>query len=448
MNPRVVAASFDEPESLEPVQKASGGRDFRRLTSLLEQPVQAARWSTTLPVYHVAVRLAPQDREITDHEFAVVAGELMAAVGLTPHGDDEGVRWVAVRHADDHIHIVATLARQDGQRPSLSNSRRKLRAACVDLEKRLQLRATAPSRWRVASRPKRGEIARAARAGRGETHRDELRRLVRQAAAGAGSVEEYFSRLQSAGVVVRPRNSTNSPKQTIGYAVSLPGHKTAGGELIWYSGGTLAPHLTLPRLVKSKGWQSARLDVVGTSRRSSVQERADSYSAATRAVDAVCGHVRVGDRRALGAAGAAGDVLMTVARAIEGRRGGVLSAAAELFATATCEDGGRMGSDSPHARALRRFGRVLAASGRLGGGSDFVAALDLVRALNNLAQALTVMRCAQGRQHQAQVATGAAEMLTGFTQAGAESVSTDLVVEAGEAVVPALTTERSSRHTP
>jgi hypothetical protein len=38
----------------------------------------------------------------------------MDRVDLAPAGDEEAVRWVAVRHADDHIHIVATLARADG----------------------------------------------------------------------------------------------------------------------------------------------------------------------------------------------------------------------------------------------------------------------------------------------------------------------------------------------
>jgi hypothetical protein len=37
----------------------------------------------------------------------------MARVGLAPHGDDQAVRWVAVRHSDDHVHLVAALVRQD-----------------------------------------------------------------------------------------------------------------------------------------------------------------------------------------------------------------------------------------------------------------------------------------------------------------------------------------------
>jgi hypothetical protein len=38
-----------------------------------------------------------------------VAAEIMHRTGLAPCGDDAAVRWVAVRHAADHVHIVATI---------------------------------------------------------------------------------------------------------------------------------------------------------------------------------------------------------------------------------------------------------------------------------------------------------------------------------------------------
>ena len=44
----------------------------------------------------------------------------MHRTGLAPYGEeDDAVRWVAIRHGDDHIHLVAMLARQDGRRPAL-----------------------------------------------------------------------------------------------------------------------------------------------------------------------------------------------------------------------------------------------------------------------------------------------------------------------------------------
>src|SRR6266851_1826736 len=66
---------------------------------------------------------------LSDAEWALVAARVMHRTGLALDGDDLGVRWVAVRHAADHIHIVATLARQDGRRASTWNDYYRIREA-------------------------------------------------------------------------------------------------------------------------------------------------------------------------------------------------------------------------------------------------------------------------------------------------------------------------------
>ena len=69
------------------------------------------------PVWHCVARGAPGDRLLSDHEWAELARDIMHRTGLASHGqDDDAVRWIAVRHAADHVHIVGTLARQDGAR--------------------------------------------------------------------------------------------------------------------------------------------------------------------------------------------------------------------------------------------------------------------------------------------------------------------------------------------
>lgn len=45
-----------------------------------------------------------------------VVSDLMDRVGIAPRGDLGACRWVAVRHADDHVHIAAVLVRQDNGR--------------------------------------------------------------------------------------------------------------------------------------------------------------------------------------------------------------------------------------------------------------------------------------------------------------------------------------------
>ena len=159
-----------------------------------------------------------------------------------------GVRWVAVRHAADHIHLVATLARQDGTRPRIWNDYFRVREACHDAERRFGLRSTAPADRTAARRPTRAETEQAARRGWAEPARVTLRREVCTAAAGAGTEADFFAHLCAAGVLVRERHGTVHPDQLTGYAVGLPGHTARDGGVVWYGGGKLAPDLTLPKL--------------------------------------------------------------------------------------------------------------------------------------------------------------------------------------------------------
>lgn len=100
----------------------------------------------------------------------------------------------------------------------------------------------------AAPRPTRAESEKAQRRGFHEPPRATLRRTVSTAAAGAGSEDEFFARLQGSGVIVRKRLSTRDPGQVTGYAVTLPSETNKEGAPVWYSGGKLSPDLTLPKL--------------------------------------------------------------------------------------------------------------------------------------------------------------------------------------------------------
>ena len=242
-------AGFADPGGLEPGRRRDGSRDFRRLSGLLAQPLAAlAGPGYPKPVWHCAVRAAPGDRLLSDAEWAQVAAAIMDKTGLASEGDDLGVRWVAVRHATDHIHLVATLARQDGTRPKIWNDFYRVREACREAEQRCGLQGTAPADRTAARRPARAETEQAARRGWAEPPRVTLRREVAVAVAGAHTEEEFFARLAAAGVAVRKRYSTTSPGEVTGYAVGLPRHTARGGGIIWYGGGKLAADLTLPKL--------------------------------------------------------------------------------------------------------------------------------------------------------------------------------------------------------
>ena len=140
------------------------------------------------------------------------------------------------------------LARQDGGKPSLSWERYKVRAACLAAEQRYGLRATAPADCTAARRPTRAENEKAARRGLDEAPRITLRRQVTTAAASAGSEQEFFARLDQAGVLVRKRFSTRNPGQVTGYSVALAGDTAKDAGPVWYGGGKLAPDLSWPKL--------------------------------------------------------------------------------------------------------------------------------------------------------------------------------------------------------
>ncbi|MEU8124954.1 hypothetical protein AB0C21_40105 [Spirillospora sp. NPDC049024] len=244
-----IVAGFDAPAALEPPIGRDGKRDFRRLDALMQQPLDLlGELNHPKPVWHVAVRAHPDDPVLSDRQWGDIAAEIMERTGLAPAGDDEAVRWFAVRHADDHIHIVATLARQEGTRPSVWNDGYRLRAACRVVEDRYGLRRTAPADRTAARRPKRAETEKAERVGRSEPARSALRRHVVTAAAGARTEAEFFDALAAEGLLIHKRHSERIAGVVTGYAAALPDDVGPSGHPVWFGGGQLADDLTLPKL--------------------------------------------------------------------------------------------------------------------------------------------------------------------------------------------------------
>ena len=246
-NPHVVAAWDDGV-----VADCAPGRDprLKRLTALMEQPLAALDRRPSPSVWHCPLRTAPGDRELSDAEWADVAAEVLHQTGLAPRGDAGGCRWVAVRHADDHVHLAVTLARQDGRRARTSYDYVRLGTACRTVEERFGLTVTPARDGTAPKRPTRAETEKAQRAGRGETPRQQLRRQVRRAALSSVNLITFVEQLQKAGVEVRLRYSDLNASEITGYSVAEPADRTATGDLVWYGGGKLAPQLSLPRLVQ------------------------------------------------------------------------------------------------------------------------------------------------------------------------------------------------------
>ncbi|GGT15153.1 hypothetical protein GCM10010222_66520 [Streptomyces tanashiensis] len=66
------------------------------------------------PTWVCSVRSDPHRPDLTDAQWAVVARRLVSAVGIAPEGDPDACRWIALRNQPRQVHVVATLAREDG----------------------------------------------------------------------------------------------------------------------------------------------------------------------------------------------------------------------------------------------------------------------------------------------------------------------------------------------
>ncbi|RPK68088.1 Major cell-surface adhesin PAc precursor [Streptomyces sp. ADI95-17] len=197
-------------------------------------------------VWHCPVRAAPEDRHLSDAEWADIAQRIVEAADIAPPGDDLGCRWIAVRHADDHIHILATTVREDGRRPKLHGSGIRVGDACRQIETDYGLRQLKKGDRTAGKRPTQAEMHKAERLGWDQTSRDWLQDRIRAAIPHAGNTEELLAYLEADGIAIKPRRGPSG--DLLGYAVGRPGDLNKDGEQIFHPGGKIAPDLTLPKL--------------------------------------------------------------------------------------------------------------------------------------------------------------------------------------------------------
>jgi hypothetical protein len=404
-----IVAGWRHPAELEPPLQADSTRDFRRLLGLLNQPHAAlGRRGYARPVWHCSVRAAPEDRMLSDDEWAQIAHDVMHRTGLSRHGeDDDAVRWVAVRHGPDHVHIVAMLARQDRAKPSVHNDRYRVREACLAAERRYGLRPTAPADRTAPRSPSRGENEKAVRRGLAEAPRLTLRRHVTTAAAAASSEAEFFARLEAAGVLARKRYSVISPGQVTGYAVALPRDTGPDGGPVWYGGGKLAADLTWPRLAQrwaGPGGPTGGGPVTAADRDAVWEHTAQMADQAAAQIRALAG---TSPAAAADVAWAASDTLHVAAAALGSP---VLRQAADSFDRAARASYGRIPAPSPAGNRLRQAARLISAYACLTG-DPTMTWLVLIARLAALAEAVAELRETQQRAAQAAAARTAARQL-------------------------------------
>lgn len=412
--PRVIASWDGQDAAWQPARTGPGEWDFALgpLSRALRAPVVAAG----LPeaddgsgrrghVWHLSARVARADRILSDGEWAQVARDLLDGAGIAGRDDPGGPRWVAIRHADDHIHVAVVLVRQDtGRRFWPHRDFPRLRQAAREVEAQLGLTLTAAADGTAARAPGRGEIEKARRQGR-EPARVELAQAVRVAALAGDGPEEFAAALRDAGYLVELRHAPSG--DVIGYKVARQADVTAAGEAVFYSGSKLAADLSMPRL--QRRWSG------GPERGGPMTPRT-----ARRRIDRARRTVAAARRRGSGGAGidgelaeiaaATGDVLV----ASQDRPAGEgLRTAADLFDRASRAPRG-WGSGSGRAGAgLRHVARQMVRQRYVAGreADDPAATVALLVALAALVREIAGWQRDRNRVHQSVTADAAADVV-------------------------------------
>ncbi|WP_338483946.1 mobilization protein [Streptomyces sp. SCSIO 75703] len=402
------------------------GRDaqatYQQLQQLLDQPLALLddKQRAKKHVWHLSVRNGPTDRILTDKEWGDVARRMVSAAGIDDPDQGAGCRWVAVRHADDHIHILATLAREDGYRPYLDRDANRVQAEARRLEKELGLRRLKPGDGTAAKRPTSAERHKAMRQGRERTAREELRETVRRAVSGARSDEEFFDRLAAAGLLIRKRAAPSG--DLLGYKVALPDDLNKDGEPVFYPGARLAPDLSLPRI--RERWSGDAQDVPAARREEAIRTGPGSPASARRGTaSAVWQAVLVVEHGEDGVAAAhiaaVGEVLDALAKTSAAHTRRELRDAATAFERASRS---HVRAVRGHDRALRQAARDLVQGGpALGRGEDGATTAMAIDMLVFLITATAHWHARKGHAQQAEAAARAAEHLrTAYRAASAQ----------------------------
>ncbi|KHL04103.1 relaxase/mobilization nuclease domain-containing protein [Sinomonas humi] len=200
-------------------------------------------------VWHCSLSLRAEEGDLNDEKWAQIARDFMDAMGFTEASGKAPVSWVAIRHGhskagNDHIHIAASMVREDGTKWSSHLDFKRAQDIARALEKKHGLEQLSPVYAARGLRP--GEREAAQRRGAEEPERRSLARKVRACAGAAQDEAEFVRRVRRTGALIRPRYAAGRDDVVAGYSVAERPPK--GVRPVWFGGGHLAKDLTLPRL--------------------------------------------------------------------------------------------------------------------------------------------------------------------------------------------------------
>ncbi len=247
-DPHLVAASIER-------RVPDPGRDpntsLTDLAQLLDVPLERVRAEGHPPkggwVWHCPVAIAPEDRLLSDAEWGEVARRIMHATGIAPDGDTAACRWIAVRHDERHIHLMATLVREDGRAPRRHKDAVHAQAECRKLEIELGLRRLKTGDRTASRRPSGAEVHKAEQHHWTEPSSTWLETQLRDALANSTTPDAFFDLLEGPlGVNVHQYAMPSGDLR--GYKVGRPGDTNTDGKQVWFAAGDLSRDLSWPQV--------------------------------------------------------------------------------------------------------------------------------------------------------------------------------------------------------
>lgn len=203
-------------------------------------------------VWHCSLSLSPEEAALGDEVWGRIASDFMDEMGFTGSDGKAPCRWVAIHHGSaknggDHIHIAATIVREDGTKWSPWYDQRKAQRTCNVLEHRYGLLVVESREHARGSRCDSAAAQNAAkRAGASRTDRAVLEERLRAAATAATNEADFVRLARRLGVRLHPRFASGRTDIVVGYSAAL---RTENGQQTrWWGGGRIARDLTLTQL--------------------------------------------------------------------------------------------------------------------------------------------------------------------------------------------------------
>lgn len=203
-------------------------------------------------VWHCSLSLSPEEAALGDEVWGRIASDFMSEMGFSGTDGKAPCRWVAIHHGSaknggDHIHIAATIVREDGTKWSPWYDQRRAQKACNVLEHRYGLLVVESREHARGSRCDSAAAQNAAkRAGASRTDRAVLEERLRAAATAAASEADFVRRARRLGVRLHPRFASGRIDIVVGYSAAL--RIEDGQQTRWWGGGRIARDLTLTQL--------------------------------------------------------------------------------------------------------------------------------------------------------------------------------------------------------